>query len=60
MRRNTENRTQLTAVPGSLFMGEDVTKSANEQWARLHSDPLLQIRQQEQAALKSIKQVCFV
>eukprot|EP00898_Chlorokybus_atmophyticus_P002688 jgi/Chlat1/341/Chrsp1S03072 len=46
----------LTAVPGSLFVEASALPTANEAWARLHGDPLLQIRQQEQAALARIKQ----
>lgn len=42
------------AVPGALFE-EDKPKSANDTWRKLHSDPLLLIRQREQEALARIK-----
>jgi hypothetical protein len=45
---------QVAATPGSLFV-EEKPQSANDQWRKLHSDPLLLIRQQEQAALARIK-----
>lgn len=41
------------AVPGALF--EDKPQSANDAWRKLHSDPLLLIRQREQDALARIK-----
>ncbi|GAB2222878.1 hypothetical protein Droror1_Dr00017009 [Drosera rotundifolia] len=41
------------AVPGALF--EDKPQSANDAWRKLHSDPLLMIRQKEQEALARIK-----
>ncbi|CAL9201416.1 unnamed protein product [Musa hybrid cultivar] len=41
------------AVPGALF--EDKPQSANDTWRKLHSDPLLLIRQREQEALARIK-----
>ncbi|XP_058114439.1 uncharacterized protein LOC131257670 isoform X2 [Magnolia sinica] len=40
-------------VPGALF--EDKPQSANDAWRKLHSDPLLLIRQREQEALARIK-----
>ena len=45
---------QSAAAPGALFVDEK-PQSANDQWRKLHSDPLLLIRQQEQAALARIK-----
>nr|DAD24314.1 TPA_asm: hypothetical protein HUJ06_025778 [Nelumbo nucifera] len=42
-----------TCVPGALF--EEKPQSANDAWRKLHSDPLLLIRQQEQEALARIK-----
>lgn len=41
------------AVPGALF--EDKPQSANDAWRKLHSDPLLLIRQREQEALARVK-----
>uniref|UniRef100_A0A803M0G1 CBF1-interacting co-repressor CIR N-terminal domain-containing protein n=1 Tax=Chenopodium quinoa TaxID=63459 RepID=A0A803M0G1_CHEQI len=41
------------AVPGALF--EDKPQSANDAWRKLHTDPLLMIRQREQEALARIK-----
>ena len=43
-----------SAAAGSAGGGAPAV-SANEMWRRLHSDPLLLIRQQEQAALARIK-----
>lgn len=40
-------------VPGALF--EEKPQSANDSWRKLHSDPLLMIRQREQEALAKIK-----
>lgn len=40
-------------VPGALF--EDKPHSANDAWRKLHTDPLLMIRQREQEALARIK-----
>ncbi|KAL8115819.1 uncharacterized protein LOC141666995 [Apium graveolens] len=40
-------------VPGALF--EDKPQSANDAWRKLHSDPLLLIRQREQEALARVK-----
>jgi len=45
---------QVASAPGSLFV-EEKPVSANDTWRKLHSDPLLLIRQQEQAALARIK-----
>ncbi|KAF8030458.1 hypothetical protein BT93_E2792 [Corymbia citriodora subsp. variegata] len=42
-----------SATPGALF--EDKSYSANDTWRKLHSDPLLLIRQREQEALTRIK-----
>lgn len=44
---------QEANVPGALF--EDKPQSANDAWRKLHSDPLLMIRQREQEALAKIK-----
>ncbi|KAJ4838429.1 hypothetical protein Tsubulata_020700 [Turnera subulata] len=44
---------QQQSVPGALF--EDKPHSANDAWRKLHSDPLLLIRQREQEALARIK-----
>ncbi|KAH7546929.1 hypothetical protein FEM48_Zijuj01G0252900 [Ziziphus jujuba var. spinosa] len=44
---------QQSSVPGALF--EDKPQSANDSWRKLHSDPLLMIRQREQEALSRIK-----
>ncbi|KAL6546915.1 hypothetical protein OROMI_022636 [Orobanche minor] len=41
------------AVPGALF--EEKSQSANDAWRKLHSDPLLLIRQREQEALARVK-----
>ncbi|BBG93384.1 CBF1-interacting co-repressor CIR [Prunus dulcis] len=41
------------SVPGALF--EEKPQSANDAWRKLHSDPLLMIRQREQEALSRIK-----
>ncbi|KAF3331054.1 pre-mRNA-splicing factor CWC25 isoform X1 [Carex littledalei] len=42
-----------SAVLGALF--EDTPQSANDAWRKLHTDPLLLIRQREQDALARIK-----
>jgi hypothetical protein len=47
---------QDSAQPGALFQKADDPASKNDAWRKLHSDPLLAIRQQEQAALAKIKQ----
>lgn len=44
---------QQQTTPGALF--EDKPHSANDNWRKLHSDPLLMIRQREQEALAKIK-----
>ncbi|PIN20900.1 hypothetical protein CDL12_06419 [Handroanthus impetiginosus] len=44
---------EKSAVPGALF--EDKPQSANDAWRKLHSDPLLLIRQKEQQALARVK-----
>lgn len=41
------------SAPGALF--EDKPHSANDAWRKLHSDPLLLIRQREQEALARVK-----
>ncbi|BAT06107.1 Os08g0500200, partial [Oryza sativa Japonica Group] len=41
------------AAPGALF--EDKPQSANDAWRKLHTDPLLLIRQREQDAIARIK-----
>lgn len=43
---------QATLLPS--FYAEDTPVAANETWARLHSDPLFAIRQQEQSARKQV------
>ncbi|KAI3456628.1 hypothetical protein Pfo_013291 [Paulownia fortunei] len=42
-----------SAVPGALF--EEKPQSANDAWRKLHTDPLLLIRQREQEALARVK-----
>ncbi|KAI4296108.1 hypothetical protein L6164_036093 [Bauhinia variegata] len=49
----TTSNQQQAAVPGALF--EDKPQSSNDAWRKLHSDPLLIIRQREQEALARIK-----
>lgn len=44
---------QQSSAPGALF--EDKPQSANDAWRKLHSDPLLLIRQREQEALARVK-----
>lgn len=52
---------QDSSAPGALFSGEvpqdekPAVPSANEMWQRMHSDPLLLIKQQEQQALSRIR-----
>ncbi|CAN4083407.1 unnamed protein product [Withania somnifera] len=41
------------SVPGALF--EEKQQSSNDAWRKLHSDPLLMIRQREQEALARVK-----
>ncbi|PKU74806.1 pre-mRNA-splicing factor CWC25 homolog [Dendrobium catenatum] len=48
-----ESSSSKAAVPGALF--EEKPQSANDAWRKLHSDPLLLIRQREQEALSRIK-----
>ncbi|KAG0488673.1 hypothetical protein HPP92_007484 [Vanilla planifolia] len=48
-----DSSSSKAAVPGALF--EDKGQSANDAWRKLHSDPLLLIRQKEQEALARIK-----
>lgn len=45
---------QAAGTPGALFV-EEKPASANDSWRKLHTDPLLLIRQQEQAAIARIK-----
>nr|GEW92336.1 hypothetical protein [Tanacetum cinerariifolium] len=42
-----------SSTPGALF--EDKPQSANDAWRKLHSDPLLMIKQREQEALARVK-----
>lgn len=44
---------QQGGVPGALF--EEKPQSANDTWRKLHSDPLLMIKQREQEALARIR-----
>ncbi|CAK7323395.1 unnamed protein product [Dovyalis caffra] len=44
---------QQSSAPGALF--EDKPHSSNDAWRKLHSDPLLLIRQREQDALARVK-----
>ncbi|KAL9455529.1 hypothetical protein AB3S75_004866 [Citrus x aurantiifolia] len=44
---------QQSSVPGALF--DDKPYSAGDAWRKLHSDPLLLIRQREQEALARVK-----
>ncbi|KAL2495673.1 CBF1-interacting co-repressor CIR [Forsythia ovata] len=44
---------QPSSAPGALF--EEKPQSANDTWRKLHSDPLLLIRQREQEALARVK-----
>ncbi|PRQ38446.1 putative CBF1-interacting co-repressor CIR domain, pre-mRNA splicing factor [Rosa chinensis] len=43
-----------SSAPGALFAA-DKPQSANDAWRKLHSDPLLMIKQREQEALSRIK-----
>lgn len=45
--------TKQESIPGALF--EEKPQSANDAWRKLHSDPLLMIRQREQEALARVK-----
>jgi hypothetical protein len=49
----TKASSSSSSVPGALF--EEKPHSANDAWRKLHSDPLLMIRQREQEALARIK-----
>lgn len=49
----TDGNANQSSAPGALF--EDKPHSANDAWRKLHSDPLLMIRQREQEALARIK-----
>lgn len=49
----SESSSSKAVVPGALF--EDKLQSANDAWRKLHTDPLLLIRQKEQEALARIK-----
>ncbi|XP_027087445.2 pre-mRNA-splicing factor CWC25 homolog [Coffea eugenioides] len=49
----TSSSTKQSSVPGALF--EEKPQSANDAWRKLHSDPLLLIRQREQEALARVK-----
>ncbi|KAE8714459.1 BTB and TAZ domain protein 3 isoform 1 [Hibiscus syriacus] len=49
----TDSSANQSSAPGALF--EDKPHSANDAWRKLHSDPLLMIRQREQEALARIK-----
>lgn len=42
-----------SSTPGALF--EDKPQSANDAWRKLHSDPLLMIKQREQEAIARVK-----
>lgn len=42
-----------SSTPGALF--EDKPQSANDAWRKLHTDPLLMIKQREQEALARVK-----
>ncbi|KAG8385935.1 hypothetical protein BUALT_Bualt03G0096900 [Buddleja alternifolia] len=45
---------QQSGVPGALFEEKEKPQSANDAWRKLHSDPLLMIRQREQEALARV------
>ncbi|KAL5771759.1 hypothetical protein ACOSP7_015913 [Xanthoceras sorbifolium] len=49
----TGSSKQQSSAPGALF--EDKPHSATDAWRKLHSDPLLLIRQREQEALARVK-----
>ncbi|KAL3850985.1 hypothetical protein ACJIZ3_012867 [Penstemon smallii] len=51
----TNQQQQQPAVPGALFEEKEKPQSANDSWRKLHSDPLLLIRQREQEALARVK-----
>ncbi|KAL6990577.1 hypothetical protein U1Q18_008694 [Sarracenia purpurea var. burkii] len=48
-----QQQQQQPSAPGALF--EEKPQSANDAWRKLHSDPLLLIRQREQEALARVK-----
>ncbi|KAK4439509.1 Pre-splicing factor CWC25 [Sesamum alatum] len=50
---STSTSAKQSEVLGALF--EDKPQSANDAWRKLHSDPLLLIRQREQEALARVK-----
>ncbi|KAL0443091.1 UNVERIFIED_CONTAM: Aspartyl protease family protein 2 [Sesamum latifolium] len=50
---STSASAKQSEAPGALF--EDKPQSANDAWRKLHSDPLLLIRQREQEALARVK-----
>ncbi|KAK4398791.1 Pre-splicing factor CWC25 [Sesamum angolense] len=50
---STSTSAKQSEAPGALF--EDKPQSANDAWRKLHSDPLLLIRQREQEALARVK-----
>ncbi|XP_057955005.1 uncharacterized protein LOC131149002 isoform X2 [Malania oleifera] len=50
---STATAKQTSSAPGALF--EEKPHSANDTWRKLHSDPLLMIRQREQEALARVK-----
>ncbi|KAK2982378.1 hypothetical protein RJ640_012580 [Escallonia rubra] len=50
---SSSTKQQQPSVPGALF--EEKPQSANDAWRKLHSDPLLLIRQREQEALAHVK-----
>ncbi|KAH7838329.1 hypothetical protein Vadar_025084 [Vaccinium darrowii] len=50
---SSSTKQQQPSVPGALF--EEKPQSANDAWRKLHSDPLLLIRQREQEALARVK-----
>eukprot|EP00003_Mantamonas_plastica_P011154 TRINITY_DN2075_c0_g1_i4.p1 TRINITY_DN2075_c0_g1~~TRINITY_DN2075_c0_g1_i4.p1 ORF type:complete len:494 (+),score=165.35 TRINITY_DN2075_c0_g1_i4:240-1721(+) len=39
---------------GALLAGVNATSAANEQWLRVHSDPMLEIKRREQEALRAV------
>ncbi|XP_024010824.1 pre-mRNA-splicing factor CWC25 homolog [Eutrema salsugineum] len=52
VRVSSNNKKQ--PIPGALF--DDKAHVANDSWRKVHSDPLLLIRQHEQEARKSMKE----
>lgn len=50
---SSSTSSKQSSVPGALF--EEKSHSANDTWRKLHSDPLLLIRQREQEALARVK-----